>query len=160
MVPMFMSGPWMIKAVQDFEVQEGIEGKWATKVMPMGPVNNESSIGGSNLAVWHNSDKVEQATDFIKYMIEPENLLIYNETTGSLPALVEGWDMEPIASNEYLVAIKEQLQTAEPMPLIVEWTEISEMWVRYFEQIILGGADIQQTMDAFNAEAASVLGVG
>lgn len=159
-IPMFISGPWMIKAVSDFAEQEGIEGKWATAPLPAGPDNNMSLIGGSNLAIWNNSSKADEAAKFIAYMIKPESLLKYNETTGSLPAVVSAWDQEPLSSDVYLKAVKEQLGNAEPMPLIPEWDAITQRYLSAWEQISVGHADIQTTLDTLNDQAAALVESG
>lgn len=157
LVPMFISGPWMIKTVQDFEAQENIEGKWMTAPLPTGPVSNMSMVGGSNLCIWNSSKMVDESVEFIEYLIKPENLITYNKTTGSLPAEVDAWDDPTITSNQYMDAIREQLNNAEPMPEIPAWDAITQQYVSAFEQIIEGGAPIQSTLDELNNQATSLV---
>ena len=154
-VPMFISGPWMITAIN--ENAPDIEGKWATAVLPAGPENNLSNTGGANLSVWSENENTDNAIELIKFLSRPENQLAFMETSSSLPAVQAAWDDESL-QGELIVPFGEQLENSEHMPLIPEWEEVAQNYISYWEQITVGGADVQETLDAFNEDAANILG--
>ncbi|MGE7365323.1 sugar ABC transporter substrate-binding protein [Desemzia incerta] len=154
-VPMFISGPWMITAIN--ENAPDIEGKWATAVLPAGPENNLSNTGGANLSVWSENENTDNAIELIKFLSRPENQLAFMETSSSLPAVQAAWDDESL-QGELIVPFGEQLENSEHMPLIPEWEEVAQNYISYWEQITVGGADVQETLEAFNEDAANILG--
>lgn len=154
MVPMFISGPWMIKAIQD-EIPE-IEGKWATAVLPS-KENNMSSLGGSNLTVFNFSQQKEEAVKFLAFLSRPENQLAWMEQTGELPASMEAWEDPRLADDPNVSVIGEQLKSAEPMPLVGAWDNISQNFMQTFEQIYRAGADIDSQLEGFNVQAQQLI---
>ena len=68
MVPMFISGPWMAKAVKD--TVPDAKGKWAIATLPK-KENNLSSMGGSNLTIFKYSKQKDNAAKFIEFMSRP-----------------------------------------------------------------------------------------
>lgn len=155
MVPMFISGPWMVKAVNT-NVKD-IEGKWATAILPSGKENNQSSLGGSNLTIFEHSSKKEQAAQFIDFMVRKESQLKWLELTNAMPTVKAAWEDEKLANDPLYEVFGKQMENAHPMPLIPEFEEIAQNYLKHFEQIYLGGADIQKELDNFNSEADSLL---
>ena len=43
------------------------------------------------------------------------------------------------------------------MPLITQFEEIAQNYLKHFEQIYLGGQDVQKEMDSFNQETETLL---
>ncbi|MBZ9533757.1 sugar ABC transporter substrate-binding protein [Cytobacillus oceanisediminis] len=154
-VPMFISGPWMVKAVND--TVPDIEGKWATAVLPSGKENNFSSLGGSNLTIFEHSKKKDQAAQFIDFMVKKENQLKWLELTNAMPTVKEAWNDEKLAGDPLYQVFGEQMENSRPMPLIPEFEEIAQNYLKHFEKIYLGGEDVQSELDAFNTETEKVL---
>lgn len=153
-VPMFISGPWSITAIEDQTTD--IEGKWDIRTLPEGPVSNVSNTGGANLAVWSSSDHPDEAMDLIEHMVSVDSLMTYYDTTSSLPALVEAWEEEPF-QDEKIAVFGEQLENSEHMPLIEGWDRMSQAYLSSFEEIMVGGADIQETLDNLNQEVQTII---
>lgn len=153
-VPMFISGPWSISMIEDQTTD--IEGKWDIRTLPEGPVSNVSNTGGANLAVWSSSDHPDEAMDLIEHMVSVDSLMTYYDTTSSLPALVEAWEEEPF-QDEKIAVFGEQLENSEHMPLIEGWDRMSQAYLSSFEQIMVGGADIQETLDNLNEEVKTII---
>lgn len=82
-LPMFISGPWMIKLINDQAPE--LKDKWATAVLPK-KENNLSSLGGSNLSVFQYTEHKEEALKFLAYMSKPETQLKWLELSNSLPS--------------------------------------------------------------------------
>lgn len=153
-VPMFISGPWMISIIN--ENAPDIEGNWATAVLPEGPENNLSNTGGANLVIWNSTENVDNAVLLLEFMSKPENQLQFLETSSSLPANMEAWEDEAL-SNELITTFGEQLENSEHMPLLPEWEQIAQSFLTYWEQITVGGADVAEQMETFNEEATNIL---
>ena len=154
MVPMFISGPWMAKTVKD--TVPDIDGKWAIAPLPA-KENNTSSMGGSNLTIFEYSDKKDDAAKFIDFMSKPENQLEWMHLTDALPTAKETWEDKELKDDPIYSVFNEQLNNSEPMPLIPQFEEIAQNYLKHFEQIYLGGQDVQTEMDSFNSETETLL---
>ncbi|REK54779.1 MAG: hypothetical protein C6W55_10690 [Thermobacillus sp.] len=153
-VPMFISGPWMINAIQS--QAPDLEGKWAVAPLPA-KENNLSVLGGSNLAVFEYTKHPEEELAFIQYMSKKETQMKWNELTKSLPANIAAWDAPLLKEDPKYQAIQEQLRHSEHMPMIVQWEKIAQTYLDSFERIVRANADIQAELDAFNAKAEQIL---
>ena len=154
MVPMFISGPWMIKIIQD--TIEDIDGKWATAVLPK-KANNVSSLGGSNLSVFEYSKNKDNAIKFIEFMSKESTQLEWLEMTNALPTVKAAWEKGSLHDDELYKVFGDQLENARPMPLIPEFEQIAQKYLEHFEQIYLGGADVQAEMDKLVEESLELL---
>lgn len=152
--PMFISGPWMIKLIQDQAPE--INGKWALAVLPK-KENNISLLGGSNLSIFEYSKNKDAAAKFIAFMSKPETQLKWMEQTSSLPAAKAAWENEKLKNDEFYKVIGEQLNAAQPMPVIPEWAQISQSYLKHFEVIFRSNADVKKELEAFNADAAKLM---
>lgn len=154
-VPMFISGPWMVKAVND--TVQGIEGKWATAVLPSGSDNNLSSLGGSNLTIFEHSKKKDEAAQFIDFMMKKENQLKWLELTNAMPTVKSAWEDDSLANDPLYKVFGQQMESSRSMPLLPEFEEIAQNYLKHFEQIYLGGKKEEQEMDAFTRETEELL---
>lgn len=154
MVPMFISGPWMAKTVKD--TVPDIDGKWAIAPLP-GKENNISSMGGSNLTIFEYSEKKDDAAKFINFMAQPDNQLEWMHLTDALPTAKKTWENPELKDDPIYSVFNEQLLNSEPMPLITQFEEIAQNYLKHFEQIYLGGQDVQKEMDSFNQETETLL---
>lgn len=90
-------------------------------------------------------------------MVSKENQLKWLELTNAMPTVKEAWKDEKLAGDPLYEVFGEQMENSHPMPLIPEFEEIAQNYLKHFEKIYLGGADVQAEMDAFNAETEKVL---
>jgi multiple sugar transport system substrate-binding protein len=153
-LPMFISGPWMIKLIND--QAPDIEGKWSTAVLPA-KENNISTLGGSNLSVFEYTKNEKEAVKFAAFMSKAETQIKWMEMTNSLPAAQKAWEDDSLTGNEYYKAFGEQMKTAQPVPVIKQWQEISQSYLKSFERIYRGGEDVQKEMDAFDKKSDAIL---
>ncbi|RHW43624.1 extracellular solute-binding protein [Neobacillus notoginsengisoli] len=154
MLPMFISGPWMVKIIND--QTPDLEGKWGTAVLPA-KENNTSTLGGSNLSVFEHTKNEEAALKFLSYMSKPETQVKWLEITNSLPANKEAWEDKSLQENEYYKVFGEQLENAQPMPVIKPFERIAQTFLSSFEKVYRSGADVQKEMDEFNKKAEDIL---
>lgn len=153
-VPMFISGPWMVKAIND--TVPDVDGKWKTAILPK-KENNISSLGGSNLTIFEYSKNKDNAAKFIEFMSRPENQIEWEELTNALPTVKSVWDDDRFKNDEFISVFGEQLKESLPMPMIPQFEEIAQNYVKIFEQIYLNNANVQEMMDEFNASSEKIL---
>lgn len=153
-LPMFISGPWMVKLINDQAPE--LEGKWATAVLPAKETNT-STLGGSDLSVFQHTKNKDEALKFLAYMSKAETQVKWLEMTNSLPANKEAWNDKQLQENQYYKVFGEQLENAQPMPVIKPFEKIAQTFLSRFEKIYRGEADVQKEMDAFDQEAEEIL---
>lgn len=154
-VPMFISGPWMITAVKD--TAKGIDGKWAVAELPKGSKNNISSLGGSDLTIWKYGKNKNNAAKFIDFMSTKKNQLKFMKLSNDLPALKSAWKDDSLAKDPYLSVVGKQIKTAMPMPETPKFEELAQSYLKHFESIAVGNADVKTEMNTFNDEAKTTL---
>ncbi|WP_274648476.1 sugar ABC transporter substrate-binding protein [Paenibacillus humicola] len=153
-IPMFISGPWMVKPIT--EQAPELNGKWATAVLPK-KENNISNLGGSNWSVFQYTEQKDAALKFIDFMSKPDMQIEWMKLADAMPAAKAAWDDPALKSNPYLSVFGQQMNDAEPMPLIKQWEEIAQSYLSTFEKIYRGGEDVQKALDDFNKKAEETL---
>ncbi|WP_404405761.1 sugar ABC transporter substrate-binding protein [Jeotgalibacillus malaysiensis] len=152
--PIFFSGPWMINIINDQAPE--LEGDWAVATMPANE-ENVSSIGGANFSVFHTSENVEGALDFISYMTETETQLEWMEKSNTLPSRTESWEDPALADSEMYSVFGEQLENTQAAPQIKEWERVAQELLSSIERINIGGADIDEELEAFNTKVDGII---
>jgi multiple sugar transport system substrate-binding protein len=153
-IPMFISGPWMVKPIKAQAPE--LEGKWATAVLPA-KENNISNLGGSNWSVFQYTKQQDAALKFIAFMSKPDMQIEWAKLADAMPAAKAAWEDPFLTGNDKLSVFGEQMNNAAPMPLIKSWEEISQSYLSTFEKIFRGGADVQKSLDEFNKKAEEAL---
>jgi multiple sugar transport system substrate-binding protein len=153
-VPMFISGPWMVKLINDQAPE--LKGKWATAVLPK-KEHNISALGGSNLSVFQYTKHKDASLKFIAFMSKPETQLKWMEMTNSLPSTKEAWNDKTLQEDPLYKTFGQQMEASQPMPMIKQWEEIAQTYLKHFEKIYRGGTDVQKEMDEFNKKAEKIL---
>lgn len=153
-VPMFISGPWMINTVK--ENAPDIKGKWAVAELPKGPVNNVSVTGGANLAVFNSSKKKADALKLINYLAKKDNQIAYFKATNSLPTNKAAWQADTFTSDPIISVFGKQLENSQPMPLMKKWDETTQLYMKQWEQVISSGKDIKKAMTELDKETINL----
>ncbi|MCA0986949.1 sugar ABC transporter substrate-binding protein [Guptibacillus algicola] len=152
--PMFFSGPWMINILND--QAPDLEGKWDVAVMPE-KETNKSSIGGSNLSIFHNSENVDESLEFLSYMNEVETQLEWLEISNTLPSRVKAWEDPALSENKMLATFGEQLENTKAAPQLKEFEKIAQELLASIERINVGGADLDKELDDFSKKANEII---
>lgn len=152
--PMFFSGPWMINILND--QAPDLEGKWDVAVMPE-KESNTSSIGGSNLSIFHNSENVDESLEFLSYMNEVDTQLEWLEISNTLPSRVKAWDDPKLSENKMLATFGEQLKETKAAPQLKEFEKMAQELLSSIERINVGGADLDKELDDFSKKANELI---
>lgn len=87
------------------DVLKGVDGKFQVGTAYMPKVNKDDkggvSIGGGSLWVLDKNDEVRQkaAFEFIKFMVEPEEQVYWNEKTGYFPVTTKAYDLDEMKNH-------------------------------------------------------------
>lgn len=155
-VPMFISGPWMRSLVEDMG-GEGFADKYDVAPIPVPEGGSTSSfVGGSNLAVFKDTENRDTAWAFVEWLTEPETQVSWFEETTNLPSVQTAWEDEALAADEKLAAFGTQLETAQAPPSFSTWEEVVTFLDTALEQVAKAGADPQEVLDGVQAQAESI----
>lgn len=153
-VPMFISGPWMMSAVETVG-GAGFEDKYDVMKIPADQVS-ASFVGGSNLAVFKNTQNRDTAWKLVQWLSEPETQVKWYEISTDLPSVQSAWDDPALASDEKLAVFGEQLETAKAPPSFATWEEVVTAFDTELEKVTKTGADPAAALQTVQARADSI----
>src|SRR5689334_8043302 len=106
-VPMFISGPWMMSAVEKVGVK-----KDQYDVMQV-PAKEKSSsfVGGSNFAVFKKSKNRDSAWKLVQWLSDPKVQAKWYGMSTDLPSVKSAWDDPSISGDPKLAKFGKQLET-------------------------------------------------
>lgn len=148
-VPMFISGPWMMAAVEGVG-GEGFADKYGVFVMPQKETSS-SFLGGANLGVFQGSENRDAAWKLVEYLSRPEVQVQWFGIVAAMPGLQSAWEDETVSSNEKFEAFHTQLQTAFAPPTIATWEQVAAKFDAQIEQVCkqdLAPADALKTVQS------------
>ncbi|MCA1783065.1 MAG: extracellular solute-binding protein [Intrasporangiaceae bacterium] len=155
-VPMFISGPWMRSLVEDMG-GEGFAEKYDVAPIPVPEGGSSSSfVGGSNLAVFKDTENRDTAWAFVEWLTEPETQVSWFEETTNLPSVQTAWEDEALAADEKLAAFGTQLESAQAPPSFPTWEEVVTSFDTAMEQVAKAEADPQEVLDGVQVQAESI----
>ncbi|GAE93393.1 maltose/maltodextrin ABC transporter [Gracilibacillus boraciitolerans JCM 21714] len=109
-----INGPWMVR-----EYQEALGDDLQAAILPKldNGENPKSFVGGvkAYLLSYYSENK-EWANDFMAYVTNSENAMLYYDVAGEMPARVDSIDDPAIADDPIYSAFAEQATYGEPMP--------------------------------------------
>ncbi|RLQ96612.1 sugar ABC transporter substrate-binding protein [Falsibacillus albus] len=152
--PMFISGPWMIKILND--QAPDLKGKWSVAVLPKKETNT-SSIGGANFSVFNSSKHVDQALKFINYVSKVDTQLDWLKISDALPSRKEAWNDPALKDDPMFATFGEQLKNTKTSPQIKEWEAVAQDLIDALEKVNVGGADLDKEMKDFEKKANDAL---
>ena len=120
-VSMAFMGPWNIADI----LHDNPSLNYAVVEPPMGPTGRRAAFsGGSNLAILAASRAKDEAKQWIKFLIDKENLVSYTRgLTNMLPCLVEAYE-DPAFATPQSAPFKAALEYATAYPPLGVWGTI------------------------------------
>ncbi|AYG00644.1 sugar ABC transporter substrate-binding protein [Lactococcus allomyrinae] len=153
--PMFISGPWMVSALN--AAGNDIPGNYATAVLPEGPDNNDSVVGGNNLTIASWSKAKDESAKFISFMSTPKEQLAWYKLVNDLPTNKTALQDKSIAGNALMKPFVDQLDHAKPMPMVPQYEQIAQSYLTFQQNIWLKNANVTEQMKQFQTKAQSLL---
>lgn len=153
-VPMFISGPWMMSAVEKVG-GAGFKDKY--DVMQM-PTKKESSsfVGGSNLVVFKESDNRDLGWKFVQYLSDPKTQVEWYKISTDLPSVKSAWEDSSLSSDTKLATFGKQLETAKAPPSFPTWEQAVTKLDTALETITKTGSDPAAGLKQAQQEADAI----
>ncbi len=153
-VPMFISGPWMMSAVEA-QGGEGFADKYGVFQIPAAETSS-SFVGGSNLAVFKDSENRDSAWKLVEWLSEPETQVAWYQISTDLPAVTSAWDDPSLSEDEKLATFGTQLETAKAPPSFPTWEQVVTGFDSELERITKQDADVAEGLTAVQDQADSI----
>ena len=154
-VPMFISGPWMMSAVEEVG-GEGFEDKYSVAKIPEGSAGSSSFVGGSDFVVFKSSQERDTAWKFVEFLADPEVQATWYDMSTDLPSVQSAWDTDALASDEKLSVFGEQLETAKAPPSYPTWEQVVASLDTELEKVTKTGADPAEALKTVQQQADSI----
>ncbi|MGO4343256.1 sugar ABC transporter substrate-binding protein [Pedococcus sp. 2YAF34] len=151
-VPMFISGPWMMSAVEKVGVK-----KDQYDVMQI-PAKTKSSsfVGGSNFAVFKKSKNRDSAWKLVKWLADPKVQAKWYGMSTDLPSVKSAWDDPSISGDDKLAKFGKQLETAQAPPTFPTWEQVVTGFDTEMEKVTKQGADPAAALKSAQQQAESI----
>ncbi|GGL39057.1 sugar ABC transporter substrate-binding protein [Phycicoccus endophyticus] len=154
-VPMFISGPWMMSAVEKVG-GDGFKDKYSVAKIPEGSAGSSSFVGGSDFVVFKSSKERDTAWKFVQFLAEPETQVKWYEMSTDLPSVQSAWDDPALAGDDKLKVFGEQLETAKAPPSYPTWEQVVANFDTEMEKVTKTGADPKKALESVQQQADSI----
>lgn len=155
--PMFISGPWMMGAVEAAG-GEGFADKYDVMVMPE-KEKSASFVGGSNLGVFKSTDNRDAAWKLVDFLTTDTTQVEWFGMSTDLPSVKSAWDDGALKGNEKLAKFGTQLETAFAPPPVQTWEQVSASLDAQVEKVTKTGTDPAEALKTVQQEATAI-GIG
>lgn len=153
-VPMFISGPWMMSAVEKVG-GAGFKDKYSVAPMPTKKTSS-SFVGGSDFVVFKNSKQRDTAWKFVQFLSDPKTQVKWYQQSTDLPSVQSAWEDPAISSDPKLATFGEQLKTAQAPPSFPTWEQVIAQFDTELEKVTKQGADPAAALKAVQQQAESI----
>ncbi len=155
-----VSGSWMAPMLESIASPEFVDQNVGAVVMPKGPVNNDSYIGGAQWSVFRDAENSDSAWKLVRYLSTKEAQQDLYDTNHDLPALRAAWDDDPLLkADEWSQLSMEQLENTQLEPAVPAWDELTATIGIETEKVVHGTSTPEDAAAAMQAKADS-LGLG
>jgi multiple sugar transport system substrate-binding protein len=154
-VPMFISGPWMMSAVEKAGGGEAFKEKYDVMVMPTKEVSS-SFVGGSNLVVFKNTKNRDTAWKFVQWLTDPKVQVKWYQLSTDLPSVKSAWDDPALTADDKLAKFGKQLETAKAPPSFPTWEQVITAFDTEMEKVTKSAADPAAALKTVQQQADSI----
>ena len=153
-VPMFISGPWEMSAVEKVG-GAGFKDKYNVAKIPA-KVKSSSFVGGSNLAVFKNTQNRDASWKLVKWLSEPKVQVKWYGMSTDLPSVQSAWEDPALSGDKKLAVFGEQLKTAQAPPSFATWEQVITSFDTEMEKVTKTGADPAAALKTVQQQAQSI----
>ena len=154
-VPMFISGPWMMSAVEKVG-GAGFKDKYNVAPIPAGSAGSSSFVGGSNFVVFKNTKNRDTAWKFVQWLADPKVQAKWYSISTDLPSVKSAWQDPSLASDKKLAVFGKQLETAKAPPSFPTWEQAVKGLDTEMEKITKTGEDPATGLKTAQQQADSI----
>ena len=154
-VPMFISGPWMMSAVEKAGGGEKFKNKYDVFQIPADKTSS-SFVGGSNLAVFKNTKNRDSAWKFVQWLSDPKTQVKWYGMSTDLPSVKSAWQDPALTADKKLAVFGKQLETAQAPPSFPTWEQVVTSFDTEMEKVTKTGADPAAALKTVQKQAESI----
>jgi multiple sugar transport system substrate-binding protein len=154
-VPMFISGPWMMSAVEKAGGGEKFKDKYDVFQIPADKMSS-SFVGGSNLVVFKNTKNRDSAWKLVNWLSEPETQVTWYGMSTDLPSVKSAWQDPALTADKKLAVFGKQLETAQAPPTFPTWEQVVTSFDTEMEKVTKSGADPAAALKTVQKQAESI----
>jgi multiple sugar transport system substrate-binding protein len=153
-MPMFISGPWEMSAVEklggaDFKAKYG--------VMQMPKQKTATSfVGGSDFVVFKNNKNRDSAWKFVQWLSDPKTQVKWYGLSTDLPSVKSAWTDPALTADANLAVFGKQLEDAKAPPAVATWEQVISSFDSEMEKVTKTGEDPAAALKAVQAKADSI----
>jgi multiple sugar transport system substrate-binding protein len=152
---MFISGPWMMSAVEKVG-GAGFKDKYNVAPIPAGTAGSSSFVGGSNLAVFKNTQNRDTSWKFVQWLADPKVQAKWYTMSTDLPSVKSAWQDPALASDKKLAVFGKQLETAKAPPSFSTWEQVVNQFDTELEKVTKTGSDPAAALKTVQQQADSI----
>ena len=153
-VPMFISGPWMMSAVEKAG-GEGFKDKYDVMLIPADQ-QSSSFVGGSNLVVFKNTKNRDSSWKFVQWLADPKVQAKWYTLSTDLPSVKSAWQDPALTADTKLAVFGKQLETAQAPPSFPTWEQVVTSFDTEMEKVTKTGADPAAALKTVQSQADSI----
>lgn len=147
----YLAGNWPFCA--NVVVKEGGKTDIKAYVGVKGPEGYNKVLGGNVLAIAENTAHMEEAMQFIEYIMSKEAQEAFITDMGWMPAREDALGAVEEWQKPYMEAVLEAAKYAEPRPVLAYFSEVDKAINDAYQEIVVDGAtDIQGILDRYHTE--------
>jgi multiple sugar transport system substrate-binding protein len=154
-VPMFISGPWMMSAVEAAGGGEAFKEKYDVMQIPA-DVTSSSFVGGSNLVVFKNTENRDSSWKLVQWLGDAETQVTWYGMSTALPSVKSAWQDPALTADTKLAVFGKQLETAQAPPSFPTWEQVVTSFDSEMEKVTKTGADPAAALTTVQAQAESI----
>jgi multiple sugar transport system substrate-binding protein len=154
-VPMFISGPWMMSAVEKVG-GAGFKDKYNVAPIPAGSAGSSSFVGGSNLAVFKSTKNRDTSWKFVQWLADPKVQAKWYTMSTDLPSVKSAWEDPALTADPKLAVFGKQLETAKAPPSFATWEQVVASFDTELEKVTKTGADPAAALKTVQQQADSI----
>jgi multiple sugar transport system substrate-binding protein len=154
-VPMFISGPWMMSAVEKAGGGAKFKDKYDVFQIPADKISS-SFVGGSNLAVFKNTKNRDSAWKFVQWLSDPKTQVKWYGMSTDLPSVKSAWQDPTLTADTKLAVFGKQLETAQAPPSFATWEQVVTSFDTEMEKVTKTGADPAAALKTVQKQADSI----
>jgi len=155
---MMVTGPHSIGGI--IERNPELDGKIGAFPLPM------AQDGGKHISVLNtyghainpDSDKKEEAAKFLKFLVNDESALLWNEMTGRMPTRTGLLQSPEVQDRPDLAGFVEAMDYAEPLPTVSYYSTImTDILPSAYQSIIVGQATVEEAAERAEERIISLI---
>jgi multiple sugar transport system substrate-binding protein len=153
-IPMFISGPWEMGAVEKLG-GAGFKAKYG--VMPMPKQKTATSfVGGSDFVVFKKAKNRDTAWKFVQWLSQPKTQVAWYGIATDLPAVTIAWKDPALTADPKLAIFGKQLGDAQAPPAIATWDQVAAVFDNEMEKVTKAGEDPTAALKSIQTKVDSI----